>query len=297
MTLPKTPVFFPGRPPFILMGIVVALLGLLAQPLMLFLGCSPSLRKVEFLAAGGLAAGVILLGLIDRVIRATTSQRHALPAGYALAGSLAALVAGGAVFAGIQTSRQEQSRSEEDSQTAAVINTFLDELAQSGTQSRQDYLAELDGVGWNTVLNADRLAQDEDFTETKKILAEAETLMAKYAKQSSDNFDQTPVRARNLDIPEPAKAEFIAGWEQGAGAIREKLQQVWALERQVLGHFRDATILLADRDTWAPANGQIQFQEQEALDAFNTLMAKIQSDAAEQQQIQAELGVAPAVGK
>jgi hypothetical protein len=296
MTNPA-PAFIPARPPLILMGVVAALLGLLAQPLMLLLGCSPSLRQVEFLAAGGLAAGLILLGLIDRVIRATTSQKHALPAGYALAGALAALVAGGAVFAGIQTSRQEQSRSEEDSQTAAVINRFLEDLAQTGTQARQDYLGAMNAVGWNTLLNADRLAQDEDFTETKKILTEAEALVAKYAKQSSDNFDQTPVLARNLDIPERAKAEFITGWEQGAGATREKLQRVWALEKQVLGHFRDATALLADRDTWAPANGQIQFQEQEALDAFNTLMAKIQSDAAEQQEIQAELGVAPAVGK
>jgi len=295
MTNPA-PAFIPARPPLILLGVVAALLGLLAQPMMLFLGCSPSLRQVEFLAAGGLAAGLILLGLIDRVIRSTTGQRHALPAGYALAGALAALVAGGAVFAGIQTSRQEQSRSEEDSQTAAVIDRFLEDLARTGIQSRQAYLADMNAVGWNTLLNADRLAQDENFSESKKILADAEALVAKYAKRGSDDFEQIPVLARNLEIPERAKAEFIRGWEQGADTARQKNRRVWALERQVLGHFRDATVLLADRATWAPANGQIQFQEQEALDTFNALMGKIQSDAAEQQQIQAELGVAPAVG-
>jgi len=273
------------------MGVVVVVFGVLAQPLMLSLGCSPDIRIVEYAGAGALAAGLILLGIVDRLVRAVTMPSRGLPGGYSLAAILAVLVAAAAVYVGARVSQRSEAQS--DSRSAAVVKDFADSLAQAGVQSREEYLGEMDGIGWNTVLSAERLAQDEDLTATEKILVEAEKLVSKYAKKAEDNFEQIPVLAGRLDLPGDVKQQLISEWEVGAEATREKIKRVWELERQVLEHFRAIARLLARRESWVIENGQLQFRQQADLDEFKSIMNKIQSSAAEQQQIQAEFGIIP----
>lgn len=295
---PPTKSFLPYRPPFIVLGIVVAAICLMRRGLAMtgiesgmadeVARAAKSSSDIEYGAGLILAAGLVVLGIVDRIMFRLSGRKRGLPGGYMIAGAFALVVIGVAVGASFQSVASNQA-AEHSAKTSATLDQFLRDIETTGNTTREEYLNELAAVGWNNLMDAERLATDRDLTQTEKILADGSLLVGKYAQRTRGNLEKVPMLLQQLDVPEAAKTEFLAGWQPGYPAMLAKVNKVWDIEGQVVEQFRAVARLLRDGGKWEIVNGQIQFEQQEDLNSFNEIMANIQRSVMEQQQIQQEV--------
>lgn len=66
------------------------------------------------------------------------------------------------------------------------MERFVKEFIDRFVAQRNDYLLELEAIGWNSILDAQRVKNDTTLSESKVMIARAKAIIDKYEKKTAD---------------------------------------------------------------------------------------------------------------
>lgn len=177
---------------------------------------------------------------------------------------------------------QPPGASDEFGEMERFMKVFIDRIVAQ----RNDYLLELEAIGWNSILDTQRIKRDTTLSESKVMIERAKAIVDKYEKKTADLMRGTRSQINALNMSESTKREMLAGFEKGMSKSGKQLDEQWRLERQVVRQFENIVLLLASRRNWVVQGEQILFYKDEDLARFNTYIGAIQSLVQQQEQIQ-----------
>lgn len=166
------------------------------------------------------------------------------------------------------------------------IERFMKGLIDRMVAQRNDYLLELEAIGWNSILDAQRIKADTTLSESKVMIERAKAIIDKYEKKTADLMQDARAQITALNMSESTKREMLAGLEKGMSKSGKRLDEQWRLEKQVVRQFENIVLFLALRRNWVVQGEQILFYNDEDLAKFNTYIGTIQSLVRQQEQIQ-----------
>lgn len=160
---------------------------------------------------------------------------------------------------------------------------FMNKMASQ----RNDYLLELDAIGWEKILDAERVKQDKTLIESKIMIQKAKDIVSKYRDKTYALLENVRRDISNLDISENLRREMVSGFDHGMTKSRSEIDALWELEAKTISEFENIFVLLSARNgTWIVQNGQILFARDSDLNTFNSHVVAIQELASKQEAIQ-----------
>jgi hypothetical protein len=161
--------------------------------------------------------------------------------------------------------------------------TFMSRMAEQ----RNEYLRQLDAIGWDKVLDVQRIAGDKTLAQSKAMVKKARPIVASYKDKAFATIESARADIDKLPIGESAKAGFRKGFEKSLETSRGRLLEQLDLEARIVDEVGALFDLLsAKTGAWSIRNGKIVFAEQATLSSFNGHIAEIQKMAARQEALQ-----------
>ncbi len=164
----------------------------------------------------------------------------------------------------------------------AVMQQYIADLANQSAALTNDYTRELGAIGVYSLLDADRLASDHDFSESRAIIAETDRVITRYEARFDGLVDEALARIDALDLSEADKRDMRSGFQRGLGRAEATRSRMWELERQIMREF-SLLIDMFEADGWTFENGEFLYDTDEQLDQYNRHLDKI--DALYQEQV------------
>lgn len=165
------------------------------------------------------------------------------------------------------------------------VKNFMNQMASQ----RNDYLLELEAIGWNNILDPRRIRVDKGLVESKMIIRRAKEIVAKYQEKTTIILHNARENIQSLNMSPSLKQEALSGFDRGMAKSKSQIDAMWALERKTVIEFENIIDLLSTKNgAWVIEGGQILFNSNSDLNSFNSHIASIQSLANQQQQIQKE---------
>lgn len=163
------------------------------------------------------------------------------------------------------------------------MKTFMNQMASQ----RNDYLLELDAIGWGKVLDPERVKEDKTMIESKMMIQKAKDIVGKYRARAYTLLENARKDIGSLNISESSRREMANGFDTGMVKSRAQIDALWNLEAKTISEFENiVTLLSARRGSWIVENGQILFANENDLSTFNSYVASIQDLASKQEAIQ-----------
>ena len=166
------------------------------------------------------------------------------------------------------------------------LERFTKEIMGQMISQRNDYLLELETIGWGHILDANRIKADKTFAESRDIIRKAKETVNKYHEKNSALFNNVGGKIRSLNISEPAKSAMLSGFEKGMNKSRNNVEASWSLEGKAINEFENIINLLSDRkDAWIVDGKRILFYDDNDVDRYNSYMASIRNIMSQQEEI------------
>jgi hypothetical protein len=182
-------------------------------------------------------------------------------------------------------------RSESNPATALRSKGEFGEMEQWGKEyidrsiaQRNDYVSELSAIGWDSILNAQRLKNDASLSESKMIIEKATAVVDKYAQKSKELFRNNRARINTLAMSEATRKAALAGFDSTNSEAQ--IDEKWKLEKQVILQFGNIIKLLSSSRGWTIEGDKILFDNDSDLALFNACMQEIQQIGQQQDQMQ-----------
>jgi len=167
------------------------------------------------------------------------------------------------------------------------MERFLKEIMNQMASQRNDYLLELEAIGWNSILDANRIKADKTFIEGKVTIQKAKVVVAKYTKITQSSYKDIKDNISSLDISESSKKEMLTGFNRELRKSKATVDAMWTLEAKTISEFdKIITLLAAKKSAWAVEGEQILFYNDSDLERFNSYIATIQNIVKQQEAIQ-----------
>jgi hypothetical protein len=166
------------------------------------------------------------------------------------------------------------------------IDKFLRESINQMVALRSQYQAELYNIGWNRLLDPDRIALDTRLVKSKATILQAKEIVDKYEKQVNALLDNMRNDINRLNLSANEKAEARKAFETGTQESSETRSQIWQLERAIAwkcGAMID--YLYWDYGNWSVSDGQIIFSNNEKAAAYNRYLEAIEKLVSQQEQL------------
>ncbi len=141
---------------------------------------------------------------------------------------------------------------------------------------RNTYTSEFDRIGWESMLDADRLNNDTDLSESKKIVQKALEIHDVTEKKATILGQDVKADIRNLNVPEDLKRDMLRGLDEGIDKRRKSFQQL----RDLLGLVKNI-ILFLNSTEWTVDGEQILFANDKDVAKYNFMMEGLQTSAVE----------------
>ena len=171
--------------------------------------------------------------------------------------------------------------------SAAEVERFMKNSINKIVSMRNDYLLELNAIGWSKILDPERVLEDKTLIKSKAMLGNAYDILAKYRMKNYALLDEMRNDIFKLNLNEATKKSFADGYDKGLEDGRANAKLSWDLEELVLKEFENIINLLsASNGTWKIENNQVLFSTDEDVNAYNSYIASIQSLVEKQQNIQ-----------
>jgi hypothetical protein len=159
----------------------------------------------------------------------------------------------------------------------------MDQMASQ----RNDYLLELEAIGWNGILDPNRIEKDKTFIESKVTIQKAKEIVKKYKNRANTLLENAKDNIRSLNVSESSKREMLSGFDRGMEKAKDNIDAMWSLEAKTINEFVSIiTLLAARKGAWVVEGGQILFYNDSDLERFNSYIVSIQNIMNQQEQIQ-----------
>ena len=161
--------------------------------------------------------------------------------------------------------------------------TFLSRMAEL----RNDYLRQLDSIGWDGILDAKRIAADKGLVQSRQMVGKARALVASYKDKALATIESARADIDKLPISDEARRGFRKGFEKSLETSRGRLVEQLTLEAGIVDEVGKLFDLLAAKSgTWAVRGGKVVFTDQATLSGFNAHLAEMQKLSARQGALQ-----------
>ena len=171
--------------------------------------------------------------------------------------------------------------------SATEMERFMKNCINKTVSMRNDYLLELDAIGWSKILDPERVLEDKTLIKSKAMLGNAYDILAKYRMKNYGLLDEMRNDIFKLNLSDSTKKSMVDGYDKGLEDGRANAKLSWDLEELVLKEFENIINLLsANNGTWKIENNQVLFSTDEDVNAYNSYIASIQSLVEKQQNFQ-----------
>lgn len=171
----------------------------------------------------------------------------------------------------------------------AVEQMIRDALAHFEA-ARNEYIAELEAIRWDSILHPIRLEQDTKLVESRAMVKQAESIVAKHEVRTSEMLRKTREQILALPKSEEYKRQMLAGFDGSVGG--PNLPKLQELERQVVAHISDLVDVLAASQYgvgWTIQDGEMGFLNDDDMNKYNSYIEALQLTIAEQEALTAEI--------
>jgi len=120
------------------------------------------------------------------------------------------------------------------------------------------YLREMQAIGLQDLLNAQRLQHDTGLKKSMSILQKAKKLVTQYRSRTYQIIDQGRKQIDQLPVSEATKEEMKRGFDKGLGTSSKQLKRTWDLEYQAVVE-QESIINLLGRSRWTASGNKILF--------------------------------------
>lgn len=165
-----------------------------------------------------------------------------------------------------------------------VIEGFMKSVLSSNANDWRDYQAELEGLNIPVLFSEENLSKDRELVQTRFQVKRAGEIVEKYRLLSNSRADNLRKEAEKLSLSEENRRQLLLGLQEGEASNGPNRQRIWAIEAEMVQEYAKAANILARRG-WQFEQGQLQFNEQGDLDAFNASMERVQALAKEEETI------------
>ena len=177
--------------------------------------------------------------------------------------------------------------SEDATGSMAVMQQFVADIANESAAMNNDYLGELQSIGWNALLDEDHLLSDPTFKNSRRIIVKARLVTDKYEKRTMEIITNARDRIQYLKLSETDKRAIEDGYKRGFEGSTDLREKMWELERSQIDEMEKIIDMLADEPgTWEVEEGQFLFERDQQIDQFNKHMANIDKFYADQIELQ-----------
>lgn len=167
------------------------------------------------------------------------------------------------------------------------MERFMKEFMDQMALQRNDYLLEVEAIGWNNILDASRIRADKTLTESRVTVQRANEIVKKYKEKTNKSLMQAKENIQSLDISESSKKKMQLGFDLGMKVAKTNIDAMWFLEAKTISEFENIMNLLSARKgNWIVEGEQILFYNESDLHKFNSYIAAIQNIANQQEEIQ-----------
>lgn len=160
------------------------------------------------------------------------------------------------------------------------VKTWLNQMASL----QEDYAGELAEIGWETILDPERLARDSTLIMSKLIVQKAKDIVAKYRTWTYVFYENTRQAIPNLSVSERVRQEMANGFDYLKVTAHARHDALWEYESRIIATVEQIFVLLSSRrGAWVVEDGRIVFANQSDLTLFNSYMTTIEKLTSEQE--------------
>lgn len=161
--------------------------------------------------------------------------------------------------------------------------TFMNKMVSQ----RNNYFLEIDAIGWNTILDADRIAKDKNLSESRLIVKRAKSIIDKYSLQTAELFESGRKSIESMKVSASTKKDTSDGFERGLAKSIPLTKTLWELELKSVKEIESIISLLASRkNKWEIQDGKVVFANTNDLNEFNRHLTTIQELVKQEETIQ-----------
>jgi len=167
------------------------------------------------------------------------------------------------------------------------MEKFIKEFMAQMVLDRNDYMLGLKAIGWNRILDSNRIKADKSFVESKAMIKKAKEIVIKYTNKTQILLRNTRKNIRSLNISESSKRTMLAGFDNGMEKTKGNIDAMWSMESKIINEFENIiTLLSAKKGAWHIDGGHILFYNDSDLVRYNSYIASIQSIGKQQEVMQ-----------
>jgi hypothetical protein len=167
------------------------------------------------------------------------------------------------------------------------LERWVKEIYLETEKLQAGYMIELENIGWDRILDANRLAEDKTFLESQDILLKAIKGVDKYRQDTMLLMENAEKRIEQLNFSENAKGDMRNSFENGLASGLKLFTELIDLEKAVVLEVEKMIQLLTDaRGSWEAAPDGIMFNEHSDMNAYNGHLKTIEEIVEQQSEIQ-----------
>lgn len=171
----------------------------------------------------------------------------------------------------------------------AILEANLTEYLNQVIANNNDYITELDAIGFNNLLDADRIRSDTDLSESQFINERALAIVDKYEELNIQAAYDYRDGAIDWGISAASLESFQTSFDKRLETSLELAKQIWELERQVVNQIDELVRFLSlSQSSWTIEDDQYAFYTDKNRDIFNSFVDQISEASAQQEAIKAE---------
>ncbi len=165
--------------------------------------------------------------------------------------------------------------SEKDKKIAAQ---FLIDCRNRSSAIKNNFEADIAKIQFETLLDPDRIKLDTNFTETKKMLSEARSLVNKYRKESTDFVNGIEPNVIKLEIDQRYKEGMLEGYRENRKEKLPSIEKYWDIQSSIVADSEKLfKILESNKKAWIVKDESIQFLKgnSDVLKSYNETISQM----------------------
>lgn len=156
------------------------------------------------------------------------------------------------------------------------IQIVFREYVNKSVQLRNNYIKELQDIGWFEILNPERLKKDVDLKNSKDMVNKITEAFDNYSNQMLMTMSVMVASVKDLDIDEFAKENVLKGIDK-ANKNGSKIEMSLSLEKESINEVAELINFLdAKPDAWVVEDSQLKFYKEADLKEFNSHLLAIE---------------------